>query len=74
MIKSEKKPPQTSLADAEVVVAAGRRAEQGDLAMLEELAELLGGQLGVTRPLVEAGWAGHTDRSGSAAGLSGPNS
>ncbi|KLU40833.1 MAG: FAD-binding protein [Limnochordia bacterium] len=65
VIKSEKKPPQTSLADAEVVVAAGRGVRsKADLAMLEELAELLGGQLGVTRPLVEAGWAGHTRQIG----------
>ncbi|MGI6149119.1 MAG: electron transfer flavoprotein subunit alpha [Firmicutes bacterium] len=65
VISSEKKPPQTSLADAEVVVAAGRGVRsKGDLAMLEELAELLGGQLGVTRPLVEAGWADYTRQIG----------
>lgn len=65
IIKSENKPPQTSLADAEVVVAAGRGVRsKGDLAMLEELAGLLGGQLGVTRPLVEAGWADHSRQIG----------
>ena len=48
---------ETGIEEAEVLVVAGRgvrRAE--DLAMLEELAGLLGGKLASTRSLTEAGW------------------
>ena len=46
------------ITDAEVVVAGGRgiRKEE-DLALLQELADLLGGQVGVSRALVDAGMA-----------------
>lgn len=46
------------ITDAEVVVAAGRgiRKEE-DLALLQELADILGGQVGVSRALVDAGMA-----------------
>lgn len=47
-----------SLADAEVVVAGGRGLKKKeDLGLLEELARILGGVVGVSRPLVEEGWA-----------------
>ena len=54
-----------TVADAEVVVAAGRgiRKEE-DLQMLEELAEVLGGMVGCTRPLVEEGWLPNTRQVG----------
>ena len=43
--------------DADVIVVAGRGLRKPeDIAMLEELAGLLGGQLGSTRAMVEAGW------------------
>lgn len=42
---------------ADVLVVAGRGLKkQEDLAMVQELADLLGGQLACTRPLMEAGW------------------
>ena len=42
---------------ADVLVVAGRGVKkQEDLEMINELAELLGGQVACTRPLVEAGW------------------
>lgn len=45
------------LEEAEVIVAAGRGfRKKEDLALAEELAELLGAQLAGTRPLIEAGW------------------
>lgn len=42
---------------AEVLVVAGRGVKkEEDISMLKELADLLGGQLACTRPMVEAGW------------------
>ncbi|MDD3832824.1 MAG: electron transfer flavoprotein subunit alpha/FixB family protein [Oscillospiraceae bacterium] len=46
-----------SLEQVEVLVAAGRGVKKKeDLALLQTLAELLGGELACTRPLAEAGW------------------
>ncbi len=62
VIAKEKLP---SISDAEIIIAGGRGLkEQKDLSLLEDLAELLGGQVAVTRPLVEAGWAPYTRQIG----------
>lgn len=54
-----------SISDAEILVAGGRGLkDQKDLALLEELAMHLGGQIAVSRPLVEAGWASYTKQIG----------
>lgn len=46
-----------TIENADVLVAAGRGVKsKDDLKLLEKLAELLGGELACTRPLVEAGW------------------
>ncbi|WP_040215209.1 electron transfer flavoprotein subunit alpha [Clostridium polynesiense] len=51
------KEKESGIADAEVIVVAGRGIKsQKDLAMAQELAEILGGQVAATRPLIEAGW------------------
>lgn len=53
----ENKEAETSISDAEVIVVAGRGFKaQKDLQMAYALAEILGGQVAVTRPLIEAGW------------------
>lgn len=53
-----KKEPEQFIESADVLVVAGRGIKkQEDLAMVEELADLLGGQMACTRPIVEAGWA-----------------
>jgi len=62
VINKEKKP---SISDADIIVAGGRGLKnKNDLSILEELAEALGGQLAVTRPLVEAGWTDYTRQIG----------
>lgn len=54
-----------SISEAEIIVVGGRGLkDKKDLAMIEALADLLGGQVGVTRPLVEAGWASYTKQIG----------
>ncbi len=54
-----------SLAEAKVVVAGGRGVKtEEDLAMLRELAELLGGQLASSRPLVDNGMLPHDRQIG----------
>lgn len=48
---------QLNLEYAEVIVAGGRGLGGPDgLPLLQELAQALGGELGVSRPLVDAGW------------------
>ncbi|MEG0640577.1 MAG: electron transfer flavoprotein subunit alpha/FixB family protein [Clostridia bacterium] len=57
VLQRQHKPSAERIEDAPVLVVAGRGIQkQADLAMLAELAELLGGQLACTRPLVECGW------------------
>lgn len=46
-----------NISDAEVIIAVGRALKsEKDMAMIEELAQLLDAQIAGTRPLVEAGW------------------
>jgi len=50
-------PPKRSISDAEILVVGGRGLQkEADLAMIRELAALLGGDWAVSRPLVEKGW------------------
>lgn len=54
-----------SLADAEVVVSGGRGVGSAEgFAVIEELAELLGGAVGCSRAVTSAGWRPHTDQVG----------
>ncbi len=54
-----------SLADAKVVVSAGRGAGSPEgFAGVEELAALLGGAVGCSRAVTMAGWRPHTDQVG----------
>ncbi len=55
----------TPITEASILVSAGRgiRAQE-DLAMLEELAGLLGGQLACSRPLTDNGWLDHSFQIG----------
>jgi electron transfer flavoprotein alpha subunit len=54
-----------SLADAKVVVSAGRGAGSAEgFAIVEELAGLLGAAVGCSRAVTMAGWRPHTDQVG----------
>lgn len=56
-IEVKEKEKVTDISEADVIVACGRAFKTiDDLQMAEELANLLGGVVAVTRPLVEAGW------------------
>lgn len=51
------KEKEKTIDSAEVLIVAGRGIKkQSDLIMLQELADLLGGEVASTRPVVEAGW------------------
>ena len=51
-----KKKKEHNISDAEVLVVAGRGVKsEKDMEMIRELANLLGGEVAVTRPLVESG-------------------
>ncbi len=57
ILSIEDKPREVDISEAEIIVAAGRGLKsKDDLALLEELAKLLGGVLACTRPLIENGW------------------
>ncbi len=54
------------LAKAEVIVSAGRGiGKKENVPVIAALAKALGGELGATRPVVDAGWVEHTRQVGS---------
>ena len=54
----EEKITEKNIEDADVIIVAGRGVKsEKDMAMIEALADLLDGEIAVTRPLVESGWA-----------------
>ena len=57
VLKVTKKEVEKEISEADIIVAAGRAFKnEKDLEMVYELADLLGGQVACTRPLIEAGW------------------
>ena len=55
ILSAEEKPSDVDISEADVIVAIGRGAQSEAMrAMAEELADLLGGMVACTRPLVEA--------------------
>ncbi len=61
---AEKK--EVDLARAEVIVSAGRGVgKKENVEIVAALARALGGELGATRPVVDAGWADHSRQVGS---------
>jgi electron transfer flavoprotein alpha subunit len=54
-----------SISNAEIIVSAGRGiGTKKNLRLVKELAELLGGEYGVSRPLVNLGWGEYTHQIG----------
>lgn len=57
VLKVIQKEKETGISEAEVIVVAGRAIKsEKDMDMVKELAQLLGGEVAVTRPLIEAGF------------------
>lgn len=57
VIERRRKEAQEGIEEAEVLVVCGRGVKKPeDIAMLKELADLLGGKVASTRAVVEAGW------------------
>lgn len=58
-------PKGASISDAEVLVVGGRGLQkESDLDMIRQLAQCLGGDWAVSRPLVEKGWADNSRQIG----------
>lgn len=56
-LSSSRKAPVRNIEDADVLVVAGQGIQRVEnMALLTELAEKLGGMVGGTRPVIEAGW------------------
>lgn len=65
LLDSVKKEASGGLENAEVVVSAGRGiGKQKNLELARELADLLGASLGVSRPLIDAGWCAYEHQIG----------
>ncbi len=66
VVRREEPPPGTvSLTDARVVVGGGRGVGSAEgFAVLEELADLLGGAVGGSRVVTNLGWRAHADQVG----------
>lgn len=62
VVKKDKNP---DISEADVLIVAGRGLkDKKDMSMLQELADYLGGQVAVTRPLVENGWESYLKQIG----------
>lgn len=59
-------PKDVDLAKAEVIVTAGRGiGKKENVPLIQSLARALGGELGASRPVVDAGWVEHSHQVGT---------
>ena len=61
------------LTEADVVVTGGKGMGGGDYAVLEDLADLLGGAVGASRSAVDEGWRPAADQVGQTGKVVSPN-
>jgi len=60
-----KNPGKKDIAEADIIVSGGRGLNAPEnFALLEELADVLGGAVGASRPVVDAGWRPHDEQIG----------
>ena len=65
VVRIQKKDKKPSITEADVLVVAGQGVKsKDDLALVQKLADLLGGQMASTRPMVEKGWLDYTKQIG----------
>ncbi|MGE4484281.1 MAG: FAD-binding protein [Oscillospiraceae bacterium] len=65
LIESRPIPKGFSIADADVIISAGRGiGSKKNLKLVYELAELIGASVGVSRPLVDMGWCDYKHQIG----------
>lgn len=63
-----------NLADAKVIVSGGRgMGTEEDFQMCKELADILGGVVGATRPAIESGWINRTHQVGQSGTIVAPD-
>lgn len=65
LLKREPLPPVKSIADAEILVVAGRGiGSRKNLALVQEFTSLIGAEYGCSRPLVDGGWCEYPHQVG----------
>lgn len=65
LLERQAKKAQDGIAQADVIVSAGRGiGPRKNLSLIQQLADRLGAQVGVTRPLVDMGWMGREHQIG----------